>query len=122
MACPTQQQGTLGIEKASGPSSRLAPPSLTPSQPALQVTVGMLNPPLPACGGASDHKPGAGGGEPPFTEVTQAPALRLEHLEKWVADAGPATSSWGPGLLSKALFPHPQGQNKTPLWEHVDSP
>lgn len=84
------------MEKAPGPSSRLAPPSLTPSQPALQATVQwecLTHHFQPVVGPQTTNQEGGGGGEPPFTEVAQAPALRPEHLEKWVTDAGPAASS-----------------------------
>lgn len=85
------------MQKAPGLSSRLAPPSLTPSQPALQATVGMLNPPLPACGGASDHKPGRGaGGSPP-----------LQRLRKLLHSGW---NIWRSGLLMQALPPPPGGQ------------
>lgn len=49
--------------------------------------MGMLSPLLPACGGASDHEPGNGGGAeegPPWRGFASpgTQALRREHLEK----------------------------------------
>lgn len=108
--CPSQPSAGHTGDRA-GPQSLLylAPPSLPPSQPVLQATAGMLNPPLPACGGASGHKPGsggAGGRSPPCRRLRKP---QPKHLEKWVAGIGPASSSsWESGLLSQPLFPHPQ--------------
>lgn len=116
-ASSSPAQGALGTEKAPGPSSHLAPPSLTPSQPALQAIVGMLNPPLPACGGASDHKPGSGEweGGALLAEVAQAPARTSGEVGCW---------RWPCLILlgaRAALSSHPQDWDKTPLWECVDS-
>lgn len=66
---------------------------------------------------------GRGGwGRGTHTEVVQAPALRVEHLEKWVAGSSPASSSssWRPGLPSESLSSFPVG-DKTPHQECVDS-
>lgn len=83
----------------------------------------MLSPLLPACGGASDHEPGNGGGAeegPPWrgfaSPGTQAGTSgESTHL-------APALPPRGPGLCSEPLFPHSQGGEKTPLRERVDSP
>lgn len=96
-----------------------------PSPPALQPTGGMLNPPLPACDGASDHKPGNAGREPPLQRLRKP-----LHSGTQAGTSGEVECWHWPCLLLLGasqgcppnLFPHPQGGNKPPLWECVDSP